>query len=529
MFKVFLVDDEIVIREGIRNGFPWDETQFILCGEAPDGEMAFPMIADLKPDILITDIRMPFMDGLTLSRKVAKALPWINIIILSGYDDFKYAQQAIDIGVKQYLLKPVTPRKLEEALNATAAHITKTRESQADTALLQTKLASSERRAREQLLARLLEGRAGLGFEEEAAALGMQLDASRYLVMMLGAVEPQARLGLMGCLNRVVEGEKAGAWCALSLESPALLLSQPIGEADGPEALEERAYALAQALEHEAKASGIRLPAVAIGSPVSRLLDLPQALASARAVLTSVDGQPPRIVGFLDVDLSATLGQVEGSALPLYERLLYAARKDGADIAREVFRSLGELAPQSILVLNYLLMDVLLAVTRIIRQCGGDPSAVLPARLTQQTELIKLAQYSSRALEAGQEMIDLALAYRDRNAISRYGEVLRQARDYIESNVHRPDMTLQDVASHVALSNNHFSTVFSQEMGVTFTEYVTRVRLDRAKYLLSSTSCRSVEIAAAIGYSDPHYFSYLFKKQVGLSPRDFRKSISPEL
>ncbi|MDI9519662.1 MAG: response regulator [Bacillota bacterium] len=528
MFKVFLVDDEIVIREGIRNGFPWDETQFTLCGEAPDGEMAYPMIADLKPDILITDIRMPFMDGLTLSRKVTKTLPWINIIILSGYDDFKYAQQAIDIGVKQYLLKPVTPRKLEEVLNATAVNIQKTRERQADTTALQPELASSEGRAREQFLARLLEGRAGANCKAEAAALGVRLEASRYLVLMLGAVEPEARLGLMGCLNRVVEREEVGVWCTSLLESPALLMSQPKEEADSPEALEERAYALAQTLEYEAKAGGIRLPAVAIGSPVSRLADLPQALASARAVLTSVEGQPPRIVGFLDVDLSATLGQVEGSALPLYERLLYAARKDGANIAKEVFCSLGELAPQSILVLNYLLMDVLLAVTRIIRQCGGDPSAVLPARLMQQTELIKLAQQPSRALEAGQEMIDLALAYRDRNVISRYGEILRQARDYIESNVHRPDMTLQDVAGHVALSNNHFSTVFSQEMGLTFTEYVTKVRLDRAKHLLSSTSCRSVEIAAAIGYSDPHYFSYLFKKQVGLSPRDFRKSLSPE-
>ena len=81
VFRVFLVDDEIVIREGIREGFPWDETPFTLVGEAPDGEMAFPMIADLKPDILITDIRMPFMDGLALSRKVSKAMPWTSIII----------------------------------------------------------------------------------------------------------------------------------------------------------------------------------------------------------------------------------------------------------------------------------------------------------------------------------------------------------------------------------------------------------------------------------------------------------------
>ena len=99
MYKVFLVDDEIVVREGIRSNFPWEETQFVLAGEAPDGEIALSMLQDVKPDILITDIRMPFMDGLELCRQVSRTMPWVYIVILSGYDDFAYAREAISLGV----------------------------------------------------------------------------------------------------------------------------------------------------------------------------------------------------------------------------------------------------------------------------------------------------------------------------------------------------------------------------------------------------------------------------------------------
>lgn len=94
MIRVFLVDDEIATRESIRNFFPWEESGYTLVGEAPDGEIALPMIQDSKPDILITDIRMPFMDGLELSQEIKRIMPWIKIVILSGYDDFSYAQKA---------------------------------------------------------------------------------------------------------------------------------------------------------------------------------------------------------------------------------------------------------------------------------------------------------------------------------------------------------------------------------------------------------------------------------------------------
>ena len=115
-YKVFLVEDEIVAREGIRDHINWQAAGLEFCGEAPDGEIALPLIRAIKPDILITDIRMPFVDGLELCRIVRESMPWIKIIILSGYDEFSYAQEAIKLGVTEYLLKPIGAQDLLKAL-----------------------------------------------------------------------------------------------------------------------------------------------------------------------------------------------------------------------------------------------------------------------------------------------------------------------------------------------------------------------------------------------------------------------------
>ncbi|MCQ2524771.1 MAG: response regulator, partial [Lachnospiraceae bacterium] len=115
--KVFLVEDEYIIREGIKNIINWEGNGYTFCGEAADGELALPLISKTQPDIVITDIKMPFMDGLELSRLIKQKYPNIEIIILSGYDEFDYAKQGISIGVAQYLLKPISGADLLKAVN----------------------------------------------------------------------------------------------------------------------------------------------------------------------------------------------------------------------------------------------------------------------------------------------------------------------------------------------------------------------------------------------------------------------------
>ncbi len=122
-YKVFFVEDEIVTREGIRDNVDWKGHGFEFSGEAPDGEMALPLLETIRPDVLITDIKMPFMDGLQLAKIIRERMPGVKVIILSGHDEFEYAQQAIQLGVTEYLLKPVTTQDLHHTLYKIAAQL----------------------------------------------------------------------------------------------------------------------------------------------------------------------------------------------------------------------------------------------------------------------------------------------------------------------------------------------------------------------------------------------------------------------
>ena len=99
MMRVFIADDEEIIRDGIRNCIEKEQERFLFAGEAPDGEMALPMLMEMKPDVLITDIRMPFMDGLELAKVVRRTMPWLRIVFLSGHDEFEYAQTAVSLPI----------------------------------------------------------------------------------------------------------------------------------------------------------------------------------------------------------------------------------------------------------------------------------------------------------------------------------------------------------------------------------------------------------------------------------------------
>ena len=198
----------------------------------------------------------------------------------------------------------------------------------------------------------------------------------------------------------------------------------------------------------------------------------------------------------------------------LAELLRYA---DAAEVDSIIAHRARELAAEgSPLLLDYFYVDALLTAVRMVRDSQGDPREILPEayREPQSRELLPLCR----------ELMRRAVAYRDSRGSVRCSGVIRKARSFIDARFTDPKLTLGDVAAHVALSNNHFCTIFSREMGVTFTEYLTGLRIRRAEELLRGTPMRTGEVAYAVGYNDPHYFSLLFKRRTGLSPRDYRRS-----
>lgn len=524
MIKVFLVDDEIVIREGIRNSFPWEDSGYTLVGEAPDGEIALPMIRDENPDILITDIRMPFMDGMRLCQEVKRTMPWIGIVILSGYDDFNYARQAISLGVQEYLLKPISAKELKEVLDRISKRIAEERRATESLENMRRRFASGNRFVREKLLSTLfnepLDEKASEKMLQQMRALGINLSAKCYAVIDLSFAGPKGELsaGQEALYDLAESSGGIVQVCPSKRGALALVLG------DNEQDIEERVYSFSSSAAHELEQSGMQDVLCSIGETVSSFADILHAMHTARHVRHSVQAREEkktaaRIVGIREIgDRPTTLPDL--NIRPLHERLQYAAIEEVPQVFTQYVRSLNATELHSSVAADYLHVEVLMTASRIVREAGGNPKDVL-ALEGYETKMNPLETDADAATAC--ELLKTAIAYRDVNSPMHGNTSIAKARFYLSQHFTDPNLMLQDVATEVCMSCSRFSTVFAQETGFTFTEYLTALRVGKAKELLRATTLRSSQIAFEVGYNDPHYFSYLFKKSTGFTPSEYRK------
>jgi len=520
-YKIFFVEDEILTREGIRDNVDWLSNGFEFCGEAADGEMALPLLSSVQPDVLITDIKMPFMDGLQLSKIVHERMPWVKIVILSGHDEFEYAQQAIQLGVTDYLLKPVTVKKIQTALQKLAVQLDKERKEQEDLKKLQEQVEENRAILRERLLFKLAVGALSPSEAiEKGQMLGLDLIARYYLVVIL-KIELSDRTEQYDYdeyqqVQRLITGliEKNPDIFVVRRDWGDLVL---IIKGSTPEYFEEERDLLLEEIRQVVSKTRYQL-VVGVGASKNRVADINQSFVEALAdIRSSTEGNDIN----QNVD-RAELLKVDKSAV---ENYLYSGAKNEFD---EFFNSylqpLGETALKSNLIKNYIFVDFVLAVANLVNELGGEVDKVIP-ELNSIELILSNITTTEQLREQAQKILFNALAYRDSQPAGQYRNLIREAKDYLEHHYTNPELSLNEVASHVNLSASHFSVVFSQEAGQTFKEYLTEIRINKAKELLRMTALRSADIGFQVGYNDPHYFSSVFKKHTGLSPIEFRSQI----
>ena len=364
VIKIFLAEDEAIIRRGIRDSIDWEANGLEFVGEAGDGEYAYPLILKTEPDILLTDVKMPFMDGLELSRLVKKSLPNIKIIILSGYNEFDYAKEAIKIGISDYLLKPITSASLVDALKRVAETI-------------------REERERTRLLERYF-----VSYEKYTEFL----DKTDYSGVDRKLIEDFLKLGSV--------------------------------EECGP---------------------------------------------------------------FID----------------------------------EYFAAVGEHNYKSLLLRQYMTVDIFYCVQEFLKSLKVETDEI-PETLRDIKEIPKVIGGVETPVAYLKALFHFALSARDKCSNDRYGNLIREARAYIAEHFARSDFSLNMISAHIGVSPSYFSSIFKQEMGQSFVEYLTKVRIDKACELLKCTNLRTAEIGESVGYNDPHYFSATFKKIMGQSPKDYK-------
>jgi two-component system response regulator YesN len=524
MHTVFLVEDEPLIRENIRNAIVKSEEPYSCIGEAGDGELALSIIQDLKPDILITDIKMPFMDGLTLARHAKAISPWLRVIIVSGHDEFELARQAICLGVDNYLLKPVTSKDLLEALHKASDQITEHKRN----SLSFLKEASDEEAVKNALVGTLLEQLCGgeiIADEalRRAAELGIDILSKRYVVLVSlfeGKGGYANRQAIASKVKFLLTEDPDVLFFLSGVDSMVLIIK---GTADID--VTEKAYHTAQTLKHEIEDGSTALT-VSISSVTGRISGIRDAFHEA-SILLKTFGQTKRGRIFCAGDIDRIESPVAASDcffnVNIENKLKFAIAEDVGAIVKEFTKNLDVDEMQSVLYRYYILMDLTNTAMRIIR--NFNPDMELPEIAGHFVDLrqvfrsaMSVDEFTALATRICLKTIEL----RNSGNSSRHVQLVRRACEYIQENYNSPDISLNTVAAHVALSPTHFSTIFAQEMSITFIDYLTNVRMERVKEMLASTDEKVVNIAFNVGYNEPNYLSYLFKKREGLTLKEYR-------
>lgn len=536
MLKVFLVEDEVVVREGIKNHIDWLQEGFVFVGEASDGELAYPMIQKTKPDIVITDIKMPFMDGLSLSRLIKAEFPAVKILILSGYDEFEYAKEAISIGIADYLVKPVTGDMLLKAVKRVAKTIQEEKIQIEYMETFRREMLENEHLERQRFFNDLISSKSQtLELLEKGKRLNIDLAACIYNIILfkvtLADEDEQEYSEDLIDVGEKVEALAAGKQEIIMFDRPTEGWAFLIKETAERSIAEIQEYYLKE-IEKIITAHPSVKYFGAVGMQVNRLRNLPMSFHEAcrafayRYILSgnqvmSYDAlQDNKLTQETDINFNPlVIRKLDRKVLEGF--LKSGSRSEINQFLEEYFYNVGEKNLESMLIRQYIVMDMYFSCVSFVESLGHNLGKI--TELSGDFQKVS-ANFSTldNTKQYFRSLIEEVIGIRDLVSMKKYSGLIENAQKYIKDNYQNEEISLNAVAASVNLSPSHFSTIFSQEAGQTFIEYLTGVRMDKAKELLRCSGMKSSEIAYAIGYKDPHYFSYIFKKMQNCTPKEFR-------
>ncbi len=529
MYKIAIVDDESIIRRGLTHNINWNELGYEVIGTASDGEEGLELMQQQKPDIVISDIRMPVLDGLEMVRKARQLRLPCKVILMSGYEEFRYAQCAINLKVEKYLLKPINNDDLIRVVQRVTRQIDAERQ-------LERQIAESMPLLRHNFIARLLLGRlSDEEVESEQKFLGISLDSQRYQVLVIKADDfqseqyadhpQQQELLKFGILDQVKD--------AFS-DFPKMIFHDNGGDeivliagcAEGQEG------ALLRQIYHQCELVGEKIgtsmdTTITVGMGRYRTgyrgIARSYAEASSATEYRHMMGKN-RIISIQDIHLP---GRRDSISITDLEKQMVSSIKMG--LVEETNKAL-EAIRDRILQREFVTLEKMRLIglelsILLIKEAenwiqNGDKNQIeafynMSSSIMTKETLDEIFTVISTLVEEIAKGINA-------QRISQQKEIIDQAIAYIDANYGSEDLSLQDVAQNVHISSSYFSTIFKKEKNINFTDYLTETRMKKSMELLRNTNLKAYEIARMVGYSNPQYFSLCFKKYTGYSPLQFK-------
>lgn len=467
---------------------------------------------------------MPFMDGLQLSEAIKKLQPWIKIIILSGHDEFDYAKKAISIGIEDYILKPFTAEDILSSLKKAAEQIDRERTHLSDITRMKEELKSQEKLIQKEFLVNLIHGNVeNTNLLQKCQELEIDLMSRYYKIIVSKICSKSDNTKYIETACSLLNSYSNSIEQTISFFHHSNLFVC-IVKNNSKEELEENVFRLSESIEHIVSQTSDCIAVTAIGKTVEHLSSISSSYEDAKNIIqkTAV-GNQSRIISFDDLSLMNNDFLEIKENDPLVDRLKYALSSDVDNIIQESMHMVHDNPGQFSVFASYLLVDMIISVSKLMEGFGSNLKEIKPEFL-QRTFIDNAVSDENTFIQNVKDVLNFALEFRDSKMTGRYGDVILKAKKYIDEHYQDQNTTLSTVAEAVCLSPNHFSTIFSQECKTTFIEYLTNVRIENAKRLIKTTDMKGYDIAYECGFSDPHYFSYIFKKNTGLTPREYKGS-----
>lgn len=527
MESILIVDDEPVEREGIRSNLNWEALGFDSVEIAADGQQALQMIEQAAPSVLLTDICMPFMDGLTLCKKVKKINPAVKIVILTGHDEFPYAQEALRLGAAELILKPVTADELSKILRNVCLLLENERAAKLDLERLRAQMKESLPLLQERFLMRLLYGRVHQAdWEGRAVPLGINFRASVWGVLSV-------QIDHWDQINEARDYEESELlWIAMEelcrehnhdfidyyqLHDGNNNLMIILGGTN-PD-FEENLNTYGQFVCQTVSANlGITVT-IGVGRPTSELRYLPD---SRREALTALSYRMilggDRVISIADMepDLKAPFHFKTEYSYGLATAVRTGAVDEVVAAVDTLFQSITEKGV-TVAVCRMIVMHAVMEIFEAAYKSDEDYSG--------NYEMFSALQYFETLAEIQMWLRETGRSLADQVRMRRESEVsvlIENAKGYINENYSNPDLSIKDICNILHISPSYFSYIFKRETGSTFLNFLIEIRMQKAKELLLTTSLKGYQIAERVGYADPNYFSICFRKYFNVSPGQYR-------
>jgi len=519
MYSLLIVDDEEIVRRGLAETLDWESLGFRVSGTAGNGREALEILEDAGADAVLADIRMPRMSGLELAAEIRVKHPDTRVVILSGYDDFEYARTAIEQDVFSYLLKPLREERAMEVFSRLKISLDGERADSAD------RKQGRKTRLRE-LLRNILE--TGTAGDDFSRILGGPFPGG--CVMMLDSCPEGETLSLQerwhGYIPRFLdELESMNSSLVASLLNgdrlAILLMSRP-------EELSDSAESIFLDIRRRGREFGNMGFTAAVGEAVDEISGIAASGKEAWTLLShALYLGKNRLITQKDIheEQVLRLPDWKGEAERFIDIMTSRDESSLIDRTDKIFSSMRDACPRDSKPLKTWFRNFFYALDRVLRERGYAPEAILGS-IDQLIDSLALCRTIGDMRDIFYSRALMGLEVTSRVSDTSVHRVVRHAIDALQAR-YAEDVGLETIADELGVSAPYLSRLFKSEMGVNFKEYLTRIRLDKAREGLRNTNNRIYEIAYSVGYPDQKYFCEIFKKRTGMTPREYRKDVRP--